>query len=423
MRPQHEGLEEPRRVRQVPLGRAGVGHRLDRLVLRRQRRSQLLGAACGQPGSARRRSEPCAGTARVIRLDTTPPHRSQRPATIAGCNAPVAHSLWTAFSRRPEDASADLRDRSVAHSIFRECRLCPPDVFIPTEDSDGWLWNPAHRWVYDKLAVAMSQGLEAAPHGVAPQNYPVFSKPIYNLKGMGVGSRRSALGRRLHHRLPAGSFLVDPARRRPCQQRCRAGRRRAAVVAPRRRGVTGGAALSTTGRSAPKPSPRSRTGAAHGAASISRATPACSTSRPSAAASSRCICASPINGPISTVAGWVEALVRLYAKREWQFDDSATTHRLQRRAVRATRLALPPSAGRPAADHRGDARRVEPADHLSRRAAARAACHAAGRLSRRHRQLLGSRRRQCGARAAARPLRGDRRLPARSYAAGSRRTG
>jgi hypothetical protein len=66
---------------------------------------------------------------------------------------------------------------------------CPEDVFIPTEDSDAWMWNPAHRWVYDKLAVALSQGLVAAPHGVAPQNYPVFSKPIYNLKGMGVGSR------------------------------------------------------------------------------------------------------------------------------------------------------------------------------------------------------------------------------------------
>jgi hypothetical protein len=66
---------------------------------------------------------------------------------------------------------------------------CPADVFIPTEDSDAWTWYPAYRWVYDKLAVALSQGLEAAPHGVAPQNYPVFSKPIYNLKGMGVGSR------------------------------------------------------------------------------------------------------------------------------------------------------------------------------------------------------------------------------------------
>ena len=66
---------------------------------------------------------------------------------------------------------------------------CPADVLIPTEDSDAWLWNPSHRWVYDKLAVALSQNLSAAPHGVAPTEYPVFSKPIYNLKGMGVGSR------------------------------------------------------------------------------------------------------------------------------------------------------------------------------------------------------------------------------------------
>jgi hypothetical protein len=66
---------------------------------------------------------------------------------------------------------------------------CPDHVRIPTEDSDAWEWNPKHRWVYDKLAVAMSQGLEAGPHGVKPSAYPVFSKPIYNLKGMGVGSR------------------------------------------------------------------------------------------------------------------------------------------------------------------------------------------------------------------------------------------
>src|SRR4029079_12475454 len=73
---------------------------------------------------------------------------------------------------------------------YCEKAACPADVFIPTEDSDAWLWNPAHRWIYDKLAVATTQGLDAAPHGISPSHYPVFSKPIYNLKGMGVGSRR-----------------------------------------------------------------------------------------------------------------------------------------------------------------------------------------------------------------------------------------
>ncbi|HEY7245988.1 MAG TPA: hypothetical protein VH678_19125 [Xanthobacteraceae bacterium] len=66
---------------------------------------------------------------------------------------------------------------------------CPADVSIPTEDCDAWLWYPAYRWVYDKIAVAHSQGLDAAPHGVMPSRFPVFSKPITNLRGMGVASR------------------------------------------------------------------------------------------------------------------------------------------------------------------------------------------------------------------------------------------
>lgn len=65
---------------------------------------------------------------------------------------------------------------------------CPETVMIPTDDADAWLLYPHYRWVYDKLRIAHSQGLEAAPHGVPPSHYPVFSKPIVNLKGMGIGS-------------------------------------------------------------------------------------------------------------------------------------------------------------------------------------------------------------------------------------------
>ena len=70
---------------------------------------------------------------------------------------------------------------------FRD-HFCPPDVLIPTEDCDAWNLYPAQRWVYDKLRICISQDIPAAPHGVAPTHYPVFSKPIYNLNGMGVGS-------------------------------------------------------------------------------------------------------------------------------------------------------------------------------------------------------------------------------------------
>ena len=66
---------------------------------------------------------------------------------------------------------------------------CPPQVRIPTEDPDAYQWYPAQRWVYNKLWVAESQGLACAPHGVPPPGFPVFSKPIINLQGMGVGSR------------------------------------------------------------------------------------------------------------------------------------------------------------------------------------------------------------------------------------------
>jgi hypothetical protein len=66
---------------------------------------------------------------------------------------------------------------------------CPPEVRIPTEDPDAYAWNPGQRWVYNKLRIAESQGLLCAPHGVCPPEFPVFSKPITNLQGMGVGSR------------------------------------------------------------------------------------------------------------------------------------------------------------------------------------------------------------------------------------------
>jgi hypothetical protein len=79
---------------------------------------------------------------------------------------------------------------------------CPAHVRIPTDDGDAWSWYPAERWVYDKLAVALSQGFVAGPHGLEPPSFPVFSKPIMNLRGMGTDSRvlTSAQEYRAHQR-------------------------------------------------------------------------------------------------------------------------------------------------------------------------------------------------------------------------------
>ena len=66
---------------------------------------------------------------------------------------------------------------------------CPEDVRVPTEDGDAWRWFPRHRWVYNKLNVAESQGFVCGPHGIEPPSFPVFSKPVFNMRGMGTGSR------------------------------------------------------------------------------------------------------------------------------------------------------------------------------------------------------------------------------------------
>jgi hypothetical protein len=66
---------------------------------------------------------------------------------------------------------------------------CPADVHIPTDDIDGYKFNPRHRWIYNRLKVAQSQGIECGSSGTAPHRYPVFCKPVTNLKGMGAGTR------------------------------------------------------------------------------------------------------------------------------------------------------------------------------------------------------------------------------------------
>ncbi len=81
----------------------------------------------------------------------------------------------------------------VEHSPWRrqyfEAIACPDDVTIPTDDDVAYALFPEHRWVYNKLRLCETQSLTHAPHGIAPADFPVFSKPIYNLRGMGAGSR------------------------------------------------------------------------------------------------------------------------------------------------------------------------------------------------------------------------------------------
>lgn len=67
--------------------------------------------------------------------------------------------------------------------------VCPDNVMIPTDDALAYTLYPAHRWIYNKLPICESQGLTHAPHGIPPPEFPVFSKPIYNLRGMSAGGK------------------------------------------------------------------------------------------------------------------------------------------------------------------------------------------------------------------------------------------
>ncbi len=82
-----------------------------------------------------------------------------------------------------------ILERDPWREQYFEGVACPDDLVIPTDDPDCWLLYPEHRWVYNKLLVCETQSLEHGPHGIAPPRFPVFSKPIYNLRGMGSGSR------------------------------------------------------------------------------------------------------------------------------------------------------------------------------------------------------------------------------------------
>lgn len=65
----------------------------------------------------------------------------------------------------------------------------PKGVVVPIDDSWAYKIHPKERWVYNKLLVAESQGFVCGPHGMTPPGFPVFSKPVMNMRGMGTGGR------------------------------------------------------------------------------------------------------------------------------------------------------------------------------------------------------------------------------------------
>lgn len=64
---------------------------------------------------------------------------------------------------------------------------CPDEVNVYTDDRDVLSSQPARAWIYDKLRLAESQGLECGTQHTPPARYPVFCKPRVNPGGLGQG--------------------------------------------------------------------------------------------------------------------------------------------------------------------------------------------------------------------------------------------
>lgn len=77
-------------------------------------------------------------------------------------------------------------------------------------DCDAWIRYPEHRWVFNKLEVALRLGYNAGPSGVSvPNNGDYVVRPTYNLSGMGVNARRIQLTRGDYSTVKPGEFWCE----------------------------------------------------------------------------------------------------------------------------------------------------------------------------------------------------------------------
>ncbi|NJO62897.1 MAG: hypothetical protein HC836_33150 [Richelia sp. RM2_1_2] len=74
-------------------------------------------------------------------------------------------------------------------TLFNKVRV-PSNITIPVDDTCAYLTYPHFRWIFNKLELCRSQGIDCAPVGIMPNKYPVFMKPITNLYGMGIEAKR-----------------------------------------------------------------------------------------------------------------------------------------------------------------------------------------------------------------------------------------
>ena len=194
-----------------------------------------LGTAQGPDRPVQRASEGSLSQGVQQRLQGI---RRRRKPGVCGCSccgkkakAPERPPL--AIHQAGCSAHADLRNRSLAHPVFRS----PPAV----RRTCAFRRKTRMRGGGIRVTAGFTTGSPSrtarastpGPTARSPPCFPVFSKPIVNLKGMGLGTRVLCVAERLRPALHGGAH-VDVAPVGPARELRRGScRREATVVAPR----------------------------------------------------------------------------------------------------------------------------------------------------------------------------------------------
>lgn len=85
----------------------------------------------------------------------------------------------------------------------------------PTAEEDFEAWglykNTEHRWAFNKLEVALRQGLNAGPSATAPEKSGKYIfRPTYNIYGMGIGAKIFWYDKESDHKSLINNDVVPP---------------------------------------------------------------------------------------------------------------------------------------------------------------------------------------------------------------------
>lgn len=83
------------------------------------------------------------------------------------------------------------------------------DIEYPKNDIDAYIMYPKYCKVYNKLEIAKIQNLQANPYPILPDKFPVISKPIINLNGMGLGAKKIKNKKEFYNDIESTNFWCE----------------------------------------------------------------------------------------------------------------------------------------------------------------------------------------------------------------------